>query len=125
MHTQNDTETKSQMIQQILDGTLPDEGGHFFKQQGSCLVCQHCGTRTLRNTAKEKIRAMAIEKCINQEWHPDRSWGGHASHRMWRKAKGLRCQACKAQATWQPDKWMPSKTLKAPCGHQEVSTQHP
>ena len=120
-----DTETKSQMIQQILDGTLPEAGGHLFKQQGSYLVCQHCGTRTLRNTAKEKIKAMAVEPCINQAWQPDQTWGGHATHRMWRKAKGLRCQACRAQAMWQKDKWVPSKTLKAPCGEKADTTQLP
>ena len=124
-HMQQDTETKSQMIQQILDGTLPEAGGHLFKQQGSYLVCQLCGTRTLRNTAKEKIKAMAVEPCINQAWQPDQPCGGHATHRMWRKAKGLRCQACRAQAMWQKDKWVPSKTLKAPCGEKADTTQLP
>lgn len=53
---------------------------------------------------------MAASRCYNEEWHP--------THRLWRKANVVRCQACRAQAHHRDDRWEPSRALKARFGEE-------
>ena len=118
-------ETKSQFIQKILDDTSGEHGEHNFKLQGSYLVCQNCGTRALRNAAKLKIQEMTGTRCINEQWEPTKSWQGHSTHSMWRRANTLKCLQRKAQATLREDQWQASRALTARCGGVESQKQLP
>eukprot|EP00913_Durusdinium_trenchii_P035843 g33540.t2 len=115
-NTGPDEETKSQFIKKLLDDSTGEHGEHNFQQQGSYLVCQQCGTRALRNAAKQKLQDLSKTPCINQAWEPTHSWKGHSSHSMWRRANTLKCLRCKAQAMKKGPEWQASKALSGRCG---------
>ena len=58
------------------------------------LVCNLTGLRTLKNSARDKLQALAQQECWNQQWMPKADWQGHPTHMMWRKGGKVFCKTC-------------------------------
>ena len=74
------------------------EGGHQLRIQNIYLVCEQCGMRTLRNSAREKIQQLHQSACWNGKWELPRQRAGHPTHEMWRRANCVQRKQCHACA---------------------------
>ena len=75
---------KTGIIQQMVNGNLPNMSAHQFQVQTNYVVCTRRSQRALRNSAKE-------------EWAPPADWLGSPTHRLWRKGGQVQCVNCRAE----------------------------
>ena len=76
-------ESKQAYIQKLIDNPAPD--GHELQIQTNYLVCNKCGLRTLRNSAREKIEQLHQTRCWSGPWEPPVTWTGNPSHKLHRR----------------------------------------
>ena len=117
--------TKEDLIQQMVAGELPQMESHKFEVQKHYIVCTACKGRILRNSAREKLLALAEGPCWNKPWPIPNGWLGHTSHKMWRQGGKVYCTQCKAHATNRADSYQASKGLRQACGEQATQTTLP
>ena len=116
---ETDTGSKASFVNSLLEGTMAGMGSHLFQLQTNYVVCGKCSIRQLKNSSKEKLAAMATERCWDEAWCPVDGWTGYSTHQMWRKGKRLFCQKCKAQALPQAAGFSASKALRKTCGAEQ------
>ena len=85
--------TKADVLQQMLDGSLPDSGGHELEIKKN-YVTWRCGQMILRHSSINKLSIFARKVCWNEEWHPPLTWQGHLAHKLWRKGNKVVCTQC-------------------------------
>lgn len=108
-------QTKAALLQQIVQGALPNMAPHIFAIQTNYISCEKCNIKLLKNSAREKLLEMTTKPCWDEQWSPTEGWKGHASHVMWRKGGKLWCTSCGAHAA---KGFAASKGLQRPCSHQ-------
>ena len=111
----------SNRFKQMVAGELPGMEDHQFELQKNHIVCTACKGRILRNSARDKLWALAQAQCWNRAWEPMDTWQGHASHSMWRQGGKLFCTQCRAHAIHKGQDFSASKSSRQPCGLALVS----
>ena len=89
---------KAELIQQMLEGTMPNMAPHQLILKNHYIVCETCNVRLLKNSAQEKLKELSSKTCWNQAWSGGPTWTGHGSHKIWRKGGKIWCQTCQAHA---------------------------
>ena len=110
-------ESKQAFIQRLIDHSEPS--GHGFKIQTNYLVCNKCGVRTLKNSARDKIKQLCQSPCWSGKWDIPPTWTGNPTRVMLRRRNKIWCQVCKACALPKGGDWQASKQLQKPCSKAE------
>lgn len=70
------------ILQQMVQGNMPDMANHAFELRTNYVVCGRCNQRLLKHSAKEKIVELAKSPCWDEAWQPGPAWMGYPSHQM-------------------------------------------
>lgn len=111
-------ESKQDFIKRIVEDTTPE--GHKLVIQTNYLACEQCGMRTLKNSAREKIKQLHQSPCWHGKWEAPTAWTGNPTHELQRRGNKVWCQICKACAIPKGSQRAASRQLQRPC---EKATQ--
>ena len=69
---------------------------HSFQETTRYLKCAKCSLSTHKRTNEESFQAFIRSRCIDE--HYDKRRGGHTTHALWQKGKGIKCVNCAPKA---------------------------
>lgn len=76
---QTEPSSKAELLTSLVNGTMPSMGQHEFQIHTNYVVCQKCGIRHLKNSSRDKLVAMASNKCWDEQWQPEGQWTGRGA----------------------------------------------
>ena len=111
------SQTRDEFLQQLLANqeTDQDAPGHQWEITAHYLKCRKCGMQKLKRSRQETIDELLSSSCHFGKWTPPAQWGGHPSHKMWRKAGSVYCTQCHGKGLADGDTYKASARLKQGC----------
>ena len=69
---------------------------HTFQETTGYLKCAKCNLSVHKRTNEESFQTFIQSRCIDESY--SKGHGGHSSHTLWQKGKGIKCLNCGTQS---------------------------